>query len=212
MDVVYILGDGSKADNEEIRYSLRSLERNMLDIGNVYIVGILPDFLQDVRHIPCEDRHEKRWKNAMEKTRLAASTDGITDEFLLMNDDFFMLSPFQGDNFPFYAKKGNDGGCNGRTDFQIHCPIRIQKEWYLNLPLSLDMAGDWSPRSFYCNFYQAPPTFIVDPIVRCGISLPSYEDQTKNLDFFSIGSSTMLRSDFSSWLARTFPDPSRFEI
>jgi len=101
MDAVYILGKGSLADDEELRFSIRSLCKNMLDLRNIYVVGELPKFLRNVHHIPCEDRHEKRWKNAFEKTRLASTTDGITDEFLLMNDDFIMLSEFEGAEFLF---------------------------------------------------------------------------------------------------------------
>ena len=211
MDVVYILGNGSEVDNEELRFSLRSLCINMLDLRKVYVVGVLPAFLRGVHHIPCDDRHEKRWKNALEKTRLASTTDGITEEFLLMNDDFFMLKEFEGAEFPFYAVKGGAGGCNGKNDFGIHCPIRFKKEWYEKLPLTLDMKGDWSPRSFYCNFYQAPPTYTMDPILRHGDALPSFNDQIRGRDFFSISNGTMLDIEFNQWLHELYPERCRFE-
>ena len=47
IDIVYALGSGSKWDNNELRYSLRSLEKNFLDLRNIYIVGTFPHFLQD---------------------------------------------------------------------------------------------------------------------------------------------------------------------
>lgn len=212
MDVVYILGKGSEANNQEIVYSLRSLCINMLDLRNVYVVGDCPDFLTDIRHIACEDSHDKKWKNALEKTRIAATTDGITDEFLLMNDDFFALEPFMGAELPFYAVKNGNGGCNGRNDFQVHLPIRLNKEWYEKMPLSLEMKGDWSPRSFYCNFYGAPPTYIDDPIVRVGNNLPDFDTQIKNKGFFSISNSAMHSAEFMLWLHDLYPDPCKFEI
>jgi len=211
MDAVYILGKGSLADDEELRFSIRSLCKNMLDLRNIYVVGELPKFLRNVHHIPCEDRHEKRWKNAFEKTRLASTTDGITDEFLLMNDDFIMLSEFEGAEFPFYAVKNGAGGCNGKTDFQIHCPIRYKKEWYQFLPLSLDMKGDFSPRSFYCNFYGAPPTFIQDKIMTHGDGVPDFNTQIQGLDFISLNNSIMLDTSFNQWLHELLPERCRFE-
>ena len=44
MDIVYILGNGSKFNNEEIRYSLRSLEK-FVNFDRVFIVGECPKFL-----------------------------------------------------------------------------------------------------------------------------------------------------------------------
>ena len=212
MDAVYIVGKGSTKNDEELRYSLRSLCKNMLDLRKVYIVGHLPDFCQNVIHIPCEDRHDKRWKNALEKTRQAATADGITDEFLLMNDDFFMLEPFSGAEFPFYALKNGQGGCNGKNDFSIHCPIRLKTDWYTQLPLTLDLKGDWSPRSFYANFFGAPPTFTTDCILRHGENIPPYDKQIKGRPFFSISNGTMEQPDFELWLWNLYPEPSKFEI
>jgi len=211
MDVVYILGKGSQYDDEELRYSLRSLCINMLDLHRVIVVGEKPSWLKDVHHIPCEDRHEKRWKNALEKTRMAATAPGITDEFLLMNDDFFALKPFNGADMPFYAVKNGNGGCNGKNDFSIHAPIRFKCDWYEKLPLSLDMSGDWSPRSFYANFYQAPPTFVPDLILRAGEGMPSYDEQVKKAPWFSITDGTMTFPEFVLWLHDKYPRKSKFE-
>ena len=128
-----------------------------------------------------------------------------------MNDDFFMLSPFEGAEFPFYAVKNGDGGCSGRNDFSIHCPIRIKKEWYEKLPLTLDMKGAWSPRSFYSNFYSAPPTYTTDPILRHGEAMPDFDTQIKGRDFFSISDGIMLSAQFNLWLNELYPTSCRFE-
>lgn len=206
------MGKGSINQDEELRYSLRALCKNMLDLNKLIVVGHKPDFLTGVQHIACEDNHEKPWKNVLEKTRLASHLPGITDEFLLMNDDFFMDSPFAGAEFPFYAVKGGGGGCDGKYDFKIHCPIRFKCDWYNQLPLTLDMKGDWSPRSFYCNFFGAPPTFKQDTILRHGDNMPSFDDQLADEDFFSISNGTMSDFRFKKWLREKYPEPSKFEI
>jgi len=57
IDVVYPLGSGSAWDNNELRYSLRSLENNLLDLGRVFVVGQRPPWLVEAVHIPMEDTH-----------------------------------------------------------------------------------------------------------------------------------------------------------
>lgn len=212
MDVVYILGTGSLCNNEEIRYSLRALEQNMLDMGKLFIIGEDPGFLKDFTHIPARDIYKQKWQNGYSKIRMAASLAEVSDEFLLMNDDFFMLEPFNGAEFPFYALKGSNGGIDGPNSFHIHSPLRIKKEWYLNMPLELEAKGLHSPRTFYCNFYKAPPTFCEDFILRAAPGCRDFEEQIKGRPCFSIGDNAMLYEPFYNWLKERYPDPSKFEV
>lgn len=211
MDAVYILGSGSLSNNDEIRFSVRSLQTHMEDLNDVYVIGEKPKRMPGVNHIPCEDKHKKKWQNAMEKTRRACEIEALSDEFLLMNDDFFMLAPFVGAEFPFYARKNVDGGQNGRHHFGIHCPIRIKKDWYQQMPIQPDSPGEYSPRSFYCNFYGAPPKFIHDAIFREGVGMPSFDNQSAGKKFFTICDSTMCDSGFREWIELLFPNRSRYE-
>lgn len=211
MDAVYILGTGSLVENEEIRYSIRSLVKNMRDLGSIFVIGDCPDFLPGVVHILADDLYDKPWKNMLHKTRLACANPDLSDEFLLMNDDFFMLTPFDGADFSFYAMKNGSGGCNGKESFQIHCPIRFNKDMFLKLPINTEMKGDYSPRSFYSNFYTAPPLFVTDFIIREGVGLPDFTTQIKGRDFFSISNSIMLNSRFQQWLFDLYPERCSFE-
>ena len=211
MDVVYILGSGSLADNKEIFYSIRSLEKNMLDLGDIYIVGEFPPFLPRCKHIPARDIFKDKWQNALSKVRLACSVGEISEEFLLMNDDFFILEPFSGAEWPFYALKGSNGGSCGQHSFHIHCPIRINKEFYLKMPLDTESKACKSPRTFYSNFYKAPPKFSEDFILRVGPVCRDFDDQIKNWPSFSISADAVLNDKFISWLEKMYPEPSRFE-
>ena len=211
MDVVYILGHGSLSADEEIKYSVRSLERNMLDLGAIYVVGSKSKYLPWVKHISAYDEYPEKWKNMLYKVRLACEDEQITDEFLLMNDDFFMLEPFHGSEYPFYRAKRGDGGPNGMYSFQLHCPMRINKEWFLQMPLSLDMSGTYSPRSFYANFFRAPATPGEDCILRVGEGVKSFDEQVAGRDCFSIGDTLMTDKDFRMWLDQLFPEASRVE-
>lgn len=145
MDVLYILGRGSKHDDMELRLSLRCLEKNAIGVDRVFIVGNCPEWVQNVVHIPAEDTYTAE-NNAFQKV-LKACQNGISDEFLLMNDDFFLLESFDIRKYPYFARgfldtekpdnsykrslnrtsvylrKFNTGNVN----FEVHCPIRFNK-------------------------------------------------------------------------------------
>lgn len=211
MDAVYILGTGSLAKNEEIRYSIRSLEANMSDLRNVYIVGECPEFLQKVKHIIAGDKSKYKHINAYHKIKIACKIEEVSDEFLLMNDDFFMTKEFVGADFPFYSLENSNGGNCGQHSFHIHCPIRLKKEWFEKMPIDLSFKSCKSPRTFYANFYKAPPKFCNDFVVRGATGCLDFDKQIIKKPCFSISDSTMLYPPFYKWLQELYPVPSRFE-
>lgn len=86
MDYVYIC---RKRNNEELRYSLRSLKENAPE-GNVWLVGGKPDwYVGDYLYVP--DTHTK-YANINNCFEAIANSPDISDDFVLMNDDFFILS------------------------------------------------------------------------------------------------------------------------
>lgn len=71
MDILYYIGSGSHHNNQELRYSLRALETHCKDIGDVWIVGNKPHFLNNnVRYLWVEDANAW-WQNAFHKTMAA---------------------------------------------------------------------------------------------------------------------------------------------
>src|ERR1035438_10130107 len=99
VDVVYKLGSGSDNNNDELRYSLRSLSK-FRDLGKVYIVGYKPDFIQNVIHIPMEDIFKSnKDANLIEKLSAAAKCPDISDCFLNMSDDQIFLAEFFYEDF-----------------------------------------------------------------------------------------------------------------
>jgi hypothetical protein len=88
MDAVYIVRPGD--DNEELRYSLRSLKN--LPIDNVHIVGYKPTFIGGCNYIPVVQDGEKH-ENARKNMFAALNSQDIPESFLLMNDDFYVMKP-----------------------------------------------------------------------------------------------------------------------
>ena len=80
---------------EELRFCLRSVEKNLPFIGRVFIIGELPEWASDeIIHIPSEQRHEKS-ANVAVSHRIAANDERISDNFVLMNDDMFIMRELQ---------------------------------------------------------------------------------------------------------------------
>jgi hypothetical protein len=208
---VYILGTGSLANDEEIRYSVRSLEQNMLDLGRVFVVGEKPGPLPGAAHVPASDVGDRKWQRAYLKIKKACALPDLSADFLLMNDDFFMLEPFHGSEWPFYAVRNGNGGPCGPVDFSIHCPILLNKELYANMPFSADQKGHLSPRTFYGNFYRVPAVPTSDFILRAGAGCRPFDEQVIGWRCFSVSDSAMLDLNFKNWLDSLYPNPSRFE-
>ncbi len=107
IDVVYVLGTGSKWDNNEIRFSLRSLEKNLKNMGRVFVVGECPAFLQNVIHIPATDEFNPNVNadgNIIRKVLAACKDERLSDDFLFINDDHLVLTPVEADKVPPFHK------------------------------------------------------------------------------------------------------------
>lgn len=106
MDILYIVGNGSKWGNNELRYSLRSIDMHGHGIDNVYLVGCRPDFVRsNVHFIPCADPYERKHKNIMHKIRYAIENSDIADHFLISSDDHFYNKDVDFENYPIYYTK-----------------------------------------------------------------------------------------------------------
>ena len=109
-DIVYVLGTGSKWQDNELRYSLRSLHDHAKNVGSVYIIGERPQFLKNINHVYVKDRKQPCWKerNIMSKVLVACSLPELSENFLFLNDDHFFLPPVSKidiSKFPFYHHK-----------------------------------------------------------------------------------------------------------
>lgn len=94
LDVVYFL---KRTPSEEIRYSLRTLKN--LPHRNVWIYGYKPDWMTNVEHIATVQNGTK-WQNTSSMMGLVVNNRKISDKFIVMNDDFFILNPIE--KLPYY--------------------------------------------------------------------------------------------------------------
>lgn len=96
LDIVYVVKPD--ASNEELRYSLRSLKN--IPHRNVWIIGGCPDWVQNVNVIERDQRFIDKWTNVNENLKLACKCKEISANFILFNDDFFVMKKIDGlDNY-----------------------------------------------------------------------------------------------------------------
>lgn len=107
MDILYVVGNGSKWGNNELRYSLRSIDKNGINVGRIFIASeVLPPFVnrETVTHVPVCDPTNIKHLNIMKKVEHTMRNSDIDDNFLLSSDDHFYIKPTDFDNYPLYHK------------------------------------------------------------------------------------------------------------
>jgi hypothetical protein len=102
MDIVYLY---KNSGNDEIVYSLRSLAN--LPHNKVFIVGDMPKYInpQNILYIKAEQGLNK-YQNTTNALRLACHDDRLSDDFIVMNDDFFILKKIENPREELNLHKG----------------------------------------------------------------------------------------------------------
>jgi hypothetical protein len=225
MDLVYTLGKGSEWDDNEIRYSLRSVEAN-LPHRKIIVVGDMPDFLQNVIHVPVKDPTNYKSFNTLYKMKVACRSKKISDDFVLMNDDFFVMKPI--DKIPYYHKgylkntvknfeypgsryfgtlnrTANLLG-NGR-DFELHCPFIFNKQKFLKLFEVFDLSAGYVYRSVYADYHRIRGKFHPDVKIYNVHDMFVLENET----FLSVSPEVVQKPAIEKLLDSNFPNKSIYE-
>ena len=106
MDALYILSNQSNENNEEIKYSLRSLEKFAKGVDRVFITGVCPNFIdkKKVIFLPCDDPYCRNMNHFYKVYDTFVATD-ISDNCILMYDDIFFCEKVDINKYPWF--------CNG---------------------------------------------------------------------------------------------------
>lgn len=147
-------GFGSRWSDTELRYCLRSVERHLTGYGDIFIIGHLPNWVKNVIHIPATDDDKTYWKerNIFNKIMLACNDERVSEDFLFMNDDHYLLKDYEAGEFPYYYE-GTLMQMAGRKDqysntiantanylihaqqwvkfLDIHCPIIYNRDKFI---------------------------------------------------------------------------------
>lgn len=105
MDVLYIIGKGSKHDNIELRMSLRSIEKYADNLGGVIVVGYPPSWLSPkVVTLTVADKYKYKHPNIFNCIETAVDKGLVNGEFLYSSDDHFYVKSVDFDNYPYFIK------------------------------------------------------------------------------------------------------------
>ena len=177
MDLVYICRNG---ENEELRYSIRSAVKN-LPHDKIWVVGGKPSWYTG-NYIQVNQTRNK-YSNARENLKALADSEEISESFVLMNDDFYILNKI--DSIPYMHSKTLDEKIKAREDlfsgnsynkllretirsvsrkvegpvidYELHVPMVMEKN---KLSHVLKFTGLW--RSIYGNIFSVGGTEITD--------------------------------------------------
>lgn len=88
-DIVYVVR--AEEQNEDLRYSLRSLAN--VPHKKVFISGYVPSWCTDIVPVPRDQEAQSNQENSNLNLLAAVNLDELSDDFIFMNDDFFIMQP-----------------------------------------------------------------------------------------------------------------------
>ena len=93
-DIVYILKSDINSNSEELKYSLRSVEKNF-PYNKIWFAGGKPQNIEPDGFVPIEQKGRNKWEKVRNTIEIICHQQEITNNFWLFNDDFFIMQPIQ---------------------------------------------------------------------------------------------------------------------
>lgn len=227
MDIIIALGTGSKAQDLELKYALRGIEKHLKGFGNVILVGQKPNWIKNVDWIPMEDVPGRKQWSIFRKIVLGCNIS--TDKFMFWNDDHFLLKDLKVADFKFWYEKDlnywrgkalgqyqkaieNTLALDGNKFYtDIHFPIIYEKDKIFEMQKLEWGKKEYVIKSAYTRnetegFEEVYDLKLSDPM----ITREQIEAKIKNRLFFSTGPYSMTPF-MKSVLSDRFPNKSNFE-
>jgi hypothetical protein len=228
MDLVYICGPGY---NEELRYSIRSAVKNLI-FDNLWVVGGKPDWY-DGNYIEVS-QNKTKYVNARNNLRAICNSSEISESFILMNDDFYIINKVEdvpymhggllSDKIKMYKELTGDTryvlmlkrtllNLSRRLkkdvlDYELHVPMVMEKGKLLKI---IELPDLW--RSRYGNTFGVGGTEIEDVKVYSSGTLvkKSYDINNLKYDYLSSNDDSfeMIRNEI---LKVSFPNKTIYEL
>jgi hypothetical protein len=240
IDVVYVLGTGSNWRNNELRFSLRALDKNLKGIRKIWIVGEKPEFLKNVNIIqhPDEFGPGHADQNIIRKVLRICQEKTLSENFLFINDDHLIMKPMTASELPPYYKLDlatckdeyfQDNAWKGvlfRTrailkkmgystlHFDCHVPIVFNKKMFPEVISRFPYEKDtgFTMKSLYGNVVHPDGIRLKGEKVTVfrPYVLPDIREIVKNRSFIAFNDDG-LKPALKTWLYTNFPQPSKYE-
>lgn len=228
MDVVYFVKEGAK--NPELIYSVRSVCKN-LPFRKIWFIGGCPEgILPDVSH-PFNRISNIKTRNTAEMFKLVCKIEGISDDFMFFNDDFYIMQPMK--ELParywstldekielmrkIYGSTRWSGLLEIASDalktrgytnynFELHVPMVFNKKKLEKVIQKFP--GIPCKRSLYGNYYKLYENGLEKPdgkVHRLDVEL-------MNVDIISSDDQSFKEGAIGRQIREAFPNPSKYEI
>ncbi len=210
-------GFGSRWNDTELRFCLRSIEQHLSGYGDIFIIGHKPSWLINVHHVHFRDNTKVMAKegNIFRKVMLAAVLRAVTPDFLFFNDDHFLLQPFDAASFPYHysgtlqdqAERNDLYGNTVRNtlrllrwhkdgespwplpNYDTHCPILYNSYKFKKLAVAnFDIDYGYCIKTLYCDMNDIKGEPYPDLKINTPVQHPSeIHRMIKGRPYFSIG-------------------------
>lgn len=221
-----------KNDSVELRFALRSIEKHLSGVQDVWIIGEPPVWIRNVKVLSYGDspRAQDHEKNIFDKLMLAYNCEDISETFIMAHDDHILLRDYIAPDFPYYSHRTLLQGAQANSgsyrttlihtekllrrmllptfDFDCHCPIVFNKQRFKDAFFNVVWKDyGFAVKSLYCNYHEIEAVPCVD-LKLSGRKLRDIQQAIIGREWFSTGSSNETIQVFLSGL---LPHKSRFE-
>lgn len=93
MDIIIALANDQRFNYAELRYTLRSIEKNLSGYRDIYLIGEKPSWVTNVIHIPQKDIRGRTAFSIFSKFMTAANNENVSQKFISWADDTYLLKP-----------------------------------------------------------------------------------------------------------------------
>lgn len=225
LDIVYVLKESK--ENEEIRYSLRSLKN--LPHGKVWIFGYIPKWVKNVEERPMSQKGSNKWEKTADSMWAIVNEKELSENFILFNDDFFVITPQK--ELPYYYDrtlndrvgdffrkrmvssymvrllKAEDALKNAGKEtknYELHLPMIFNKEKFKKLWELYPGIG--AKRTLYGNEYNVGGKQRQDVKIY-----QTYGGINRRLDYISTADNSFKVGEAGRQIRRLFPDKCEYE-
>lgn len=209
---------GSTWRNNELRYCLRSICQFVPD-NDVLIIGNPPEWYNGNFH-PFKDLQGLNFKtwNILQKI-LSVCLD---EDFLLMNDDIYLLAPFAGNHYkgrlfethagrPSYYRKQvlkTYEVLGDVMDYDSHAPMMIDGSLFMRIEWP-EFTEPYILMKTYYQSYAREGTHYPDLKITERLNPEQIETLLKDRLYFSTGDN--IHTHLENYFKKTFPNPCKYE-
>lgn len=228
MDIVYFVKNTAK--NPELIHSVRSVCENF-PYGRIWFLGGCPEGIIPDCHISIQPISKIKTKTTANLMKEACNNPLITDDFILFNDDFFVMKKVTNLLPRYYstlnetaarikqmysqptkytvlleraAEALKEAGCT-TFNFDMHVPMILNKKKMLAVMEKFPGIG--CKRSLYGNYYKLWRTGVEQKDVKIH-GMGAY---VLNSTFVSTDDETFLKGETGRILRKRFVEPCKYE-